>query len=154
MLFAQFDWLLYLGISGTIHPRGKQDGVQLCFRQGRTFFNKRSCRARQHQKSNEIWKLSIQRYVFLLFFSDKCAQDVWKCFVYKWWVGDKPTSRKIVKISKNVCENDFTTIHLHFGEKLLFTRCPHVREKNFVPKVFRYLSHCLILPGQYSYIWG
>ena len=27
------------------------------------------------KKSNEIWQLSIQRYVFLLFFSDKCTQD-------------------------------------------------------------------------------
>ena len=32
------------------------------------FFNKRSSRARQHQKSNEIWQLSAQRYVFPLFF--------------------------------------------------------------------------------------
>ena len=30
--------------------------------------NKRSRRARQHEKNNEIWQLSIQRYVFLLFF--------------------------------------------------------------------------------------
>ena len=40
-------------------------------------FNKRSRCARQHQKSNEIWQLSIQRYVFL-FFSDKCTQDVFQ----------------------------------------------------------------------------
>ena len=44
------------------------------------FFNKRYRRARQHQNSNKIWQLSIQRHVFLLLFSDKCTQDVFKIF--------------------------------------------------------------------------
>ena len=44
------------------------------------FFNKRSSSARQHQKSNEIWQLSAQRYVFPLFFGDKCTQDLFKMF--------------------------------------------------------------------------
>ena len=74
--FVQSDWFFYLVISCTIHLRAKQDGVQLCLRYGRTFFNGRSRRARQHQKSNEIWRLSFQGYLFLLFFSDKCTQDV------------------------------------------------------------------------------
>ena len=64
MVFAQFDWFLFLGISCTIHLRAKQDGVQFCLRYGRSFFNKQSRRATQHQKSNEIWQLNIQRYVF------------------------------------------------------------------------------------------
>ena len=67
VFLAQSDWFLYLKISCTIHIRAKQDGVRLCLRYGRTFFNKRSRHARQHQKSIEIWQLSIQRYAFLLF---------------------------------------------------------------------------------------
>ena len=68
------------------------------------------------KKNNAIWQLTIQRYVFLLFFTDKCTQDVSKCFVYR-WVGDKPTSHKIAKIWKNIWENSFTRYVL----KLLFT---------------------------------
>ena len=57
------------------------------------FFNKRSRRARQHQKSNEIWQLSIQRYVFLLVFSDKCTQDVFQNVLFtndEWPQADIP----------------------------------------------------------------
>ena len=69
------------------------------------FFNKRSRRARQHQKSNEIWQSSIRRYVFLLFLITKCAQYVHQNVLF---TNDErvtsrhqlPTSRKIVKISK------------------------------------------------------
>ena len=43
-----------------------------------TFFDKRSRRVKQLKNSNEIWQLSIQRYLFLLLFSDKCAQDIFK----------------------------------------------------------------------------
>ena len=45
---------------------------------GELLFNKRSPRARQHQTNHKIWQLSIQRYVFFLFFSDKCTQDVFQ----------------------------------------------------------------------------
>ena len=44
------------------------------------FFNKQSHRFRHYHKSNEIWPLSIQRYVFLLLFSDKCTQYERKMF--------------------------------------------------------------------------
>ena len=67
-------------------------------------FNKRSRRARQHQKSNEIWQLSIQRYVFLLVFSDKCTQDVFKIVCLE----IEATGRCSVKLfEKNICENNY-----------------------------------------------
>ena len=34
-----------------------------------------------------------------------------KCFVYKWWVGDKPTSRKIVTISKKYMWKQFYEVN-------------------------------------------
>ena len=60
------------------------------------FFNKRSRRARQHQKGNEIWQLSIQRCAFLKLFSDKCTQGVFQnvLFTNDEWV----TSRHPVKL--------------------------------------------------------
>ena len=48
---------------------------------------------------------------FFYFFSDKYTQDVSKCFVHKWWVGNKPTSRKIVKISKEYMSKHFSEVH-------------------------------------------
>ena len=45
-------------------------------------FNKRSRRTRQYQKSNEIWQLSIQSYVLLLLFSDKCTQDEFQIKIF------------------------------------------------------------------------
>ena len=60
------------------------------------FFNKQSRRARQHQNSNGIWHLCIQRYVFLLLFSDKCTQDVFQSVLFtndEW-----TTSRRSVKL--------------------------------------------------------
>ena len=50
------------------------------FTEEELFFNKRSRRARHHQKSNKIWDFSIQRYVFLPFLSDKSIQGVFQCF--------------------------------------------------------------------------
>ena len=44
------------------------------------FFNKQSRYTRQCQTNNEIWQLSIQRYIFLLLFSDKFTQDVFIMF--------------------------------------------------------------------------
>ena len=60
--------------------------------------NKRSRRARQHQKRNKIWQSSIKRYVFLLFFSGKCTQDVFRnvLFTNDEWA----TSRHLVKLQK------------------------------------------------------
>ena len=43
-------------------------------------FNKRSRRARQYHKSEEIYQLSIRRYVFHFLFSDQCPQDELKMF--------------------------------------------------------------------------
>ena len=92
------------------------------------FFNKRSRRARQHKKSNEIWQLSYnQRYVFLSVFSDTCTQDVFQnvlCTNNEWITSrhQLPTSRKIVKISKKcmlkqLCEvYAKAIIHLSVGE--------------------------------------
>ena len=82
-------------------------------------------------KSNENWQMSTQRYVFLLFFSDKCTQDVFEnvLFTNDEWVTSRhqlPTSRIIVKISENCMWKQFrevyakATIHLHFGEQLFY----------------------------------
>ena len=79
------------------------------------FFNKRSRCLRHLQKTKEIWQLSFQRYVFLLFSQRKCTRDVWKCLVYK-WVDNKPKSRKIVKIlqkcvkriSRGICWSNYS----------------------------------------------
>ena len=41
------------------------------------------------------YKLSKDMY-FVYFLAINALKMCWKCFVYKWWVGDKPTFRKIV----------------------------------------------------------
>ena len=79
-VFLRSDWFLHLGISCTIHPLAKQDGVPFCFCYGRRFFNKRSRPAKRFQKRKENWQQITQRYVFLLLFRDKCTQDVFKMF--------------------------------------------------------------------------
>lgn len=55
-VLAQSDWFLYLGISCTIHPRAKQNGVSsfVSVTEGIKFvLNKRSGRARVYQKATK-----------------------------------------------------------------------------------------------------
>ena len=44
------------------------------------FFNNQSRRSRQHQSSNEIWQLSIQRYVFYNFLVINALRMCFKMF--------------------------------------------------------------------------
>ena len=91
MFSVQSDWLLCLEIFCTVHLRAKQDGVQFCLRYGRTFyFNKRSRRARQYQKPMKLGNQVSKVMYFFYSLAINVTQDVLKCFVYKWWVGDVP----------------------------------------------------------------
>ena len=53
------------------------------FTEQELFFTKRNRRDRRYQICNEIWQLIIERYVFLLLFSDNCRQDVFQNVLFK-----------------------------------------------------------------------
>ena len=89
-------WLVSLS-QNILHysPLNKTRWRPVVFMLRKNFFNKRSRRARQYQISNEIWHESIQRYVFLLVFSDKCTKDLFEnvLFTDEW-----ATSRRSIKL--------------------------------------------------------
>ena len=53
------------------------------FTEKEMFFTKPNRRARRYQTCNEIWQLIIERYVFLLHFSDNCPEDMFQNVLFK-----------------------------------------------------------------------
>ena len=76
-------------------PPSKTRWHSVLFNLGKkNFCNKWSCRARQYQKINEIWQLSIWIYKLLLLLSDKWAQDVFRNVLFtndEWEQADLPS---------------------------------------------------------------
>ena len=99
VFFVQSDWLLYLGISCTIYLASY--GFLLLSYGRRTFLiNKVTV---SHNTKNKIkFDNKVFKYMYFLYFlAINALRMCSKCFVYKWWVGDKPMLRK------SVCENNY-----------------------------------------------
>ena len=93
VFLGQSDYFLSLGISCTIQLRAKQDGFQFCFCCGRrtSFSINEGAIPDNTKKATKFGKkVFIDLYIFYFIAINEHGMNS-KCFVFKWWVGNKPT---------------------------------------------------------------